>query len=221
MRSGTGRRPSPPAPPPTAPQHPKVSKLAEEACGAGEAGKTNSVDSSSTAARGGAHLLDTGTLLPPLRQISLDVIQATELGRGAGVYRQGSERHNIFQDVFNEVRAQSGTGGGCSGGAAVAAAGLPAGRAALPVALLGGAAIRLGGGLVALCALHAATPAHQPAQPSPGVARAPRPPTPTRAACCSPYTSAAGGQGRAGAAAGGHALHAALHAVPGVDAVRL
>lgn len=183
MRSGTGRRPSPPAPPPTAPQHPKVSKLAEEACGAGEAGKTNSVDSSSTAARGGAHLLDTGTLLPPLRQISLDVIQATELGRGAGVYRQGSERHNIFQDVFNEVRAQSGIGGGCSGGAAVAAARLPAGRAALPIALLGGPAMRLGGGLVALCALHAATPAHQPAQPShpPGVARAPRPHAPPAA----------------------------------------
>lgn len=83
-------------------------------------GKTNSVDSSSTAAgaRGGAHLLDTGSLLPPLRQISLDVIQATELSRfKSAVYRQGSERQSIFQDVFNEVRRRrlGGRRGGLGG----------------------------------------------------------------------------------------------------------
>lgn len=77
-----------------------------------EEGKTNSVDSSSTAAgqSGAAHTLlhdsATASLLPPLRQISLDVIAATELNRGKGLGGQERERgaQNIFQDVFNEVR---------------------------------------------------------------------------------------------------------------------
>ena len=86
-------------------------KLAEE-----DAGRANSVDSSSTAAgaRGepNPRLMDSAAggisvagLLPPLRQISLDVIQATVLGREKGLHRQPSERQNIFQDVFNEVGA--------------------------------------------------------------------------------------------------------------------
>lgn len=107
--------PAPPPPncrPPTpSSQHPKVAKLAEE-----DAGRANSVDSSSTAAGArGEHnprLMDSAAggvsvagLLPPLRQISLDVIQATVLGREKGLHRQPSERQNIFQDVFNEVGA--------------------------------------------------------------------------------------------------------------------
>ncbi|KAL4458850.1 hypothetical protein ABPG75_013715 [Micractinium tetrahymenae] len=76
-----------------------------------EEGKTNSVDSSSTAAgqSGAAHTLlhdsATATLLPPLRQISLDVIAATELNRTKGLGGQERERgsQNIFQDVFNEL----------------------------------------------------------------------------------------------------------------------
>ena len=52
-------------------------------------------------------------LLPPLRQISLDVIQATVLGREKGLHRQPSERQNIFQDVFNEVRRRRSSLTGC------------------------------------------------------------------------------------------------------------
>ncbi|PRW60051.1 GATA transcription factor 12-like [Chlorella sorokiniana] len=48
-------------------------------------------------------------LLPPLRQISLDVIQATVLGREKGLHRQPSERQNIFQDVFNELAGKDET----------------------------------------------------------------------------------------------------------------
>lgn len=72
-----------------------------------DAGKTNSVDSSSTAAgqTAAAHTLlhdsATASLLPPLRQISLDIIAASELNRAKGL--GPLERQNIFQDVFNEV----------------------------------------------------------------------------------------------------------------------
>lgn len=79
-----------------------------------EEGKTNSVDSSSTAAgqSGAAHTLlhdsATASLLPPLRQISLDVIAASELNRAKGLGGQERERGSqIFQDVFNEVRPQA------------------------------------------------------------------------------------------------------------------
>ncbi|KAL4435934.1 hypothetical protein ABPG77_000696 [Micractinium sp. CCAP 211/92] len=75
-----------------------------------EEGKTNSVDSSSTAAgqSGAAHTLlhdsATASLLPPLRQISLDVIAASELNRAKGLGGQERERGSqIFQDVFNEL----------------------------------------------------------------------------------------------------------------------
>ena len=79
-------------------------------------GKSNSVDSSSTAARGQGrahHLVDSATasLLPPLRQISLDVIAASEFNRSKGL---GPERQNIFQDVFEQVRRRRvGGGWGC------------------------------------------------------------------------------------------------------------
>ena len=71
-------------------------------------GKSNSVDSSSTAAgaQGHAHhLVDSAThsLLPPLRQISLDVIAAGEFNRAKGL---APERQSIFQDVFEQVRRQ-------------------------------------------------------------------------------------------------------------------
>lgn len=73
----------------------------------GEGGKTNSVDSSSTAAgqRPHALLLDSATagMLPPLRQISLDVIAASELNRAKGGVSGSGERQSIFQDVFEQV----------------------------------------------------------------------------------------------------------------------
>jgi hypothetical protein len=48
--------------------------------------------------------LDSATagLLPPLRQISLDVIAASEFNRAKGM-ASGAERQNIFQDVFDQV----------------------------------------------------------------------------------------------------------------------
>jgi len=90
-------------PPPILPRlQPKHARLAEDG------GKTNSVDSSSTAAGQGAAahslLQDSATLLPPLRQISLDIIAATELNRAKELGQQPQRENNIFQDVFNEVR---------------------------------------------------------------------------------------------------------------------
>ena len=84
-----------------------------EVAAVAEAGKTNSVDSSSTAAgRSGAHhglLVDSATagLLPPLRQISLDILAATEMIHSKALAGP-PERNSIFQDVFNEVRAPQG-----------------------------------------------------------------------------------------------------------------
>ncbi len=78
----------------------------QRAAAGGEGGKTNSVDSSSTAAGQQPHslLLDSATagMLPPLRQISLDVIAASEFNRAKGA-AAGAERQNIFQDVFDQV----------------------------------------------------------------------------------------------------------------------
>ena len=105
------RNPSAPPPPPLQPS--KQHRLATEGP---QEGKSNSVDSSSTAAGGQGHahhLVDSATasLLPPLRQISLDVIAASEFNRSKGL---APERQSIFQDVFEQVRRrrQRRVGGG-------------------------------------------------------------------------------------------------------------
>jgi hypothetical protein len=74
-----------------------------------DGGKTNSIESSSTAAgrQPSTLLLDSASagLLPPLRQISLDLLAASELNRAKGGLSASGERSSIFQDVFEQVGA--------------------------------------------------------------------------------------------------------------------
>ena len=98
--------PARPLPPPIErPQNAKHAHHHRLAADGGD-GKTNSVDSSSTAAgrQPSTLLLDSATagLLPPLRQISLDVIAATELNRVKGL-APTERQSSIFQDVFEQV----------------------------------------------------------------------------------------------------------------------
>ena len=205
-----------------APKH--QHRLATE--GGGEGGKTNSVDSSSTAAsqQPSVLLLDSATagvagLLPPLRQISLDVIAATELNRAKGL--APGERQSIFQDVFEQVRCWPGRAGACG---------------ALGWTLCPGSRTRVcfGKAKLAPARRRQARPAppecfpslsapflRRPSVPCPPPSNLPPPLLPPCPPPRARRVAAAGGQGRPAAAAGGPALHAALHAVPGVHAERL
>ena len=116
----------PPSPPPphTSPPHPLLQppKHQHRLATSGYPAATNncvtstSLDSASTAA-GQPHQQHPGgggaanevasaamhSMLGPLRQISLDIIAASELHRAKGPERQHTASKNIFQDVFEQV----------------------------------------------------------------------------------------------------------------------